>query len=654
MKHLLLFLIFLVTASASDPYKNITSYTLENGLKVYLYPDNKAENTAIDVDVKVGMKAESEDSAGISHLVEHIVFRDARVADRDYLDLFKKEGASYVNGYTRYFKTQYVTTIKSEKSYWIVEQFAQMLLDKNVTQKDLDVERGALQVEIGEFTWVDRYAPSLEDTIDFIKDIFPPQADFYKDEFSIDIKEEQKRKYFSRSIYRSNNQKFKLPEVMKHYNDYYYPSNMILNIAGNFDLEKMQKTIENSFGKFTKRDGKSVIKKVYKVAKLNQKPFKEFGIGLEGNSATIGTKFIADNPKKVIILRSYVEDLAVRLNKVFRNKNGESYGTHGGYSHHHDGAIATISFNAKLNSFDKNILYAQEQIQKEKNGELSDEIIFEALKSSKKFYNSQEHDSNSLMHMIFNYQNFQRVFKDAASPYAILESVTAQEFKTVIQQTFTNENSYNYIARSYKFFPYEVHILFGLLSFVMLYLIYRFYGTNVRKKIRLQRRVTGKFISFFVILVSIILAAIITEWIFYFSMKVLPISNLWASGYDAPLSYIIYFIDFLISVFVLYWVIKKLFKWFYIKLYATDHTLILSGSRNKYIQISDIKEMGVVRWSPTYFGKSHGISLLFWKPLLKITSHKNEEIYLRSYNAKELKSDLEFTIFDKDRRGKRL
>ena len=653
MRYILLFWIFLVTVSASDPYKNITSYTLDNGLKVYLYPDNKAQNTAINVDVKVGMKAENKENAGISHLVEHIVFRDARIEDRDYLDLFISEGASYVNGYTKYFKTQYVATIKSEKSYWIVEQFAQMILDKNVTQKDLDVERGALQVEIGEFTWVDRYAPSLEDTIDFIKDIFPPEADFYKDEFGIDIKEEQKRKYFSRSVYRSNNQKFTLSEVMKHYEDYYYPANMTLNVVGNFDLAKMQEVIQESFGKFTKRDGKSVIKKVEKVAKLNKKPFKKYDIGLETNSATIGTKFIADDPKKIIILQSYVRDLARRLNKVFRNKNGESYGAYGSYSHHHDGAIATISFNAKLNAFDKNILYAQEQIKKEINGELSDEMIFEALKASKKFYTSQEHDSSTLMNMIFNIQNFQRVFKNAQSPYALLESVTAQEFKTVVQQAFTTENSYNYIARSYKFFPYEAHIFFGLLSLAMLYLIYRFYGTKVDKKVRLKRRLTSKFVSFFVILISVIIAAIITEWIFYFSMKVLPISNLWANGYDAPLSYMIYFVDFLISIFVLYWVIKILFKWFYIKLYVTDHTLIVSGANSKYIQISDIKDMDIIRWSPAYINKSHGMSLLVWRPLLKITSHQNEAIYLRSYNAKDLKSDLEFTIFEKNKSGER-
>jgi predicted Zn-dependent peptidase len=650
MRYLLLILIFITTLFSSNPYKNITSYTLKNGLKVYLYPNDKAENTAINVDVKVGMKAEDEDSAGLSHLVEHIVFRDGRIEDRDYLDLFKKEGASFVNAYTKYYKTQYLTTIKSDKAYWIVEQFAQMLLDKNVTKEDLEAERGALQVEIGEYTWVDRVAPDIQNIFDKIEDIFPPQPDFYKDEFGIDIEEEQKRKYYSSFTYRANNQNFTLQKVMNHYNNYYYPSNMTLNVVGNFNLKKMKETIEKSFGKFAKRDGKSVDKKIYKVAKLNHKPYKKYGVGLDKNIATIGTKFISDDPKKVIILQSYVQDLADRLNKVFRNQNGESYGTQGRYSHYHDGGIATVAFNTQHNSFDKNILYAKNLLKKEQTGALTEEVINEALKTSKKLYDSQEHDSHSLMNLIQDYQNFQKAFDTNSSPYDILLSIAPDEFKTTVEQSFVPQNSYQYILRDYHFFAHEVAIFFALLSLLMFYLIYRFYGTKIHKQIIMKRRLTSGFVSFFIILLSLVIASIVTEWVFYFTMSMLPISNMWASGYDTPISYIIYFVDFLISIIVLYLVIKKLFKWFYIKLYATNNTLIFSGSNTKYIKMTDIKELKVIRWTPAHFGKVHGVSLLFWKPILKITSHQSDAVYIRAKNAKELKSDLEFAIFYEDRR----
>ncbi|MEJ2373523.1 MAG: hypothetical protein P8Y16_06995, partial [Sulfurimonas sp.] len=54
-----------------DPYKNIRYVKLDNGLQAYLLADKEAVNTQISVDVKVGMSIENEETAGISHLLEH-------------------------------------------------------------------------------------------------------------------------------------------------------------------------------------------------------------------------------------------------------------------------------------------------------------------------------------------------------------------------------------------------------------------------------------------------------------------------------------------------------------------------------------------------------------------------------------------------------
>ncbi len=70
----------------ADPYKKIDYFELENGMKVYLLSDNKAVNTQISVEVNVGYDVEDAKNYGLSHLVEHIIFRDQRVPYHDYLD----------------------------------------------------------------------------------------------------------------------------------------------------------------------------------------------------------------------------------------------------------------------------------------------------------------------------------------------------------------------------------------------------------------------------------------------------------------------------------------------------------------------------------------------------------------------------------------
>ena len=125
IKYFTLFFLLLIStvagANTSDPYKNIDYLVLDNGLKVYMLSDEKAVNTQIELDVKVGMNIESEKNAGISHLLEHLIFRDQRVPHKDYVDYLKGEGATFINGYTSDEVTQYVATIDSQNSFFLLK-----------------------------------------------------------------------------------------------------------------------------------------------------------------------------------------------------------------------------------------------------------------------------------------------------------------------------------------------------------------------------------------------------------------------------------------------------------------------------------------------------------------------------------------------------
>ncbi len=87
---LMLSLVFMLYAKDNveniDPSKNVNYFKLDNGMQVYLLADPKAEKTRIRLTVGVGYDNETESNYGISHLVEHLVFRDRRVPHHDYLD----------------------------------------------------------------------------------------------------------------------------------------------------------------------------------------------------------------------------------------------------------------------------------------------------------------------------------------------------------------------------------------------------------------------------------------------------------------------------------------------------------------------------------------------------------------------------------------
>ena len=637
----------MITALVANPYQNLTSYTLKNGLKVYLLPDQKAQNVYIEVDVKVGMGAEDENTAGISHLVEHTVFRDQRIKDHDYYDLIKQKGATNVNGYTSYYQTQYVTTINPENARWITETFAKMLFDKNVTQEDLRVEKKALQIEIGEPNWTDIFSyVKLNKLIDAISDLFPSSRNVYEDDFSIDSKL-GKVEYQQASQYKKNNKKFTLSEVLKHYHDYYYPSNMTLKIVGKFDEKVIKQTIEDTFAKVPKREGKTLKEPLIKDAKLDTKPYisyEESGIH-DTPQATLGTKVLVKNPKQMLILDAYMRDLADRLNREFRNKKGDSYSVYGGVGKYRNAAIATIEFSAPHESFDKNIQVAKAWLAKESAGDINDSTIHKALKQMDEYFKSAEHDVDSLLTTVNKYEDFKRYFQDDSkkNAYDIFKEISPDDFRTTLKETFTPEHAYIMIQRDYILFPYEGVVL-GLVFMFLFYLfLIKLFKAKVNKRhIRFQRRLTNRFVSLLIILFSITVSMFIYEWVIYLITG--KTSNDIISSYDIPLSYLFMIGDFILTLVVTYFVVKKLFSWYFSKLIVTENRLILQGAQSRYIDLKDIAYCETHPWSPKLWGKIHGVSLLFWRPLLKLVSNHSEELYLRSSNAKHLQEDLSKVI----------
>jgi len=648
MRFLFLFLLF-VEILGANPYKNLKEYTLSNGLKVYLLPDDKAKNVHIEVDVKVGMKIEEKSNAGISHLVEHIVFRDQRIENKDYYNLIQDKGATFVNGYTSYYKTQYLTTINPENAYWITETFSKMLFDKNVTDEDLRVEKGALQIEIGEPNWADIFSfVKVGKFFDFIADLFPPSYDIYKDDFGIDT-EKDKVEYQSSSTYKNNNKDFSLQEVLAHYHDYYYPSNMTLKIVGKFNLYKMKNLIQRTFGKVQKREGKTLVHPLYKDATLSNKPYLSYeNAGME-DSATVqlGTKLLADDPQKMLIVESYIEDLADRLNKEFRNKKGETYGVSGGISQYENAALATLYFSSPHDAFDKNIKIAKSWMYKETQGDINDSTIKEAIKQKLKHFEAVEHDVKSLMGTVNRSEHFQRFYENKAkkNPYQLLKELRPKEFRETLKKIFSRQNTYTIIQRDYIWFPYEGMILSFLMLIIFLFVIVKFYSAKVnRRKIRFHRRLTNRFISLVIILTSIMISMLLYDWIEYTLVKLLGLNPLWRESFDIPISYLIMIGEFVVSLLLAYFVIKKLFSWFSTKLYVTENSLILVGAKSRYINLKNIAYCEVSPWSPRLWGKIYGVSLFFWRPLLKIVSNQNEEIYLRNFHAHHLGDDLSTVI----------
>ena len=650
MKYILLLIgmFGLLFASAEhDPFANVRYFKLDNGMQVYMLSDPKAEKTDIKVKVNLGYDIETPKDAGLAHLVEHLVFRDARVPHRDYLDYFKEEGASYVNGYTRRYESGYLTTIGSDKSYWITQKFAQMLFDKNVTDEDLRIEQGALQTEIGEPHWYYRPLWAIKT---FFETIAPPQENFYRDEFGVPKEKEPLPRYYAQE----NNRRFSLQEVMQRYNDYYYPANMTLYIVGNFSDEKMKRLIEDTFGKVHKQGTKSIKEPKYHPT-LNHKPFLRFFEGAPENNGYIGAKYLLDDYEKYLILDIYTEDLAKRLQQQLRNRSGKTYSINPYNFTNKNAGVVSVAFDGLHDEFASNIETVKATIARDIK-EMNSTMVKKALKGYEdQYYSALEHDADTLKEFVnmTEYLREEHNITDKSS-YAIFKQITPERFINVVRSVFIPENTYSLIYRDYYFFPMEMGVLSLLVWILFFYLYIRSAYIALKKAgvrythrdVLFSRRLSNRFTGFLILMFTVIVSLVLWEWIKYLLSLWITGDPRWLMRIDVPYSYIITVLDPLLYL-ALFFLLYRLIWHYYYRIDVLEDKIVVLGNHIKVLPKEEIEKIETVNWKPSYFRHTLGHGLLFWRPLVMLKMRDGSRWYLRSANAVHLKEDLEKWIRQK-------
>lgn len=638
---LMLCYVTVLAAQTEDPFKNVAYMKLDNGMQVYMLSDPKAEKVQLEVDVGVGYDNETDNTYGISHLVEHVVFRDARVPHRDYLDYIQDEGGTDVNGFTKRYETGYVAAIAPSKVDWLVKTFAQMLFDKNVTQEDLRVEKQALQTEIGEPHWYHRPLYALKH---FLQSIMAPRDDIYRQDFGLPKKKELPDRYHAQQ----NNRRFTLNEVMQRYTTYYYPANMKLFIAGKFDAERMREQILRYFGSIDKNGSARVVEPHF-TPKLNGRPYRRFYEGTGDNYAYIGTKYLLDDYRKYLALSVYTRSLAQRLQQQLRNKDGKTYTVSDNSFGSDRAQVACIGFDGLSEVFSDNIKAAEAMISSDVEG-MSVQTIQNALKQyDDAYYRSIEHDTDTLMGLI-SMQQYLREEQNITerTSYDIFKSITPEFLQKSVREAFMPQNGYKFVYRDYYFFPMETL----LLSLLVLALFVAVYIMLIRREMRqkgiafthrdivFQRRVSSRFTGFIIITFTIIVALILSDWVIYFAFKWLTGDPYYLKSIDVPWGYLFSLIDPLTYMLIFFLLYRTLWR-YYAKLIVIDDAIVAVGNHVLPIRKEMVERVEVVPFKERQYSRTIGTMLRFYKPLVKLTLKDGSVYFIRSTNAQHLKEDLE-------------
>ena len=203
-------------------------HTLNNGLKVLIKEDHRAPLVAVQVWYAVGSVDEAEDKLGISHVLEHMMFKGTvRVPDNE-LKLLNASYGGHLNAITTPNYTYYYQTLPKDYLNLALELEADRMSGLHLKQRDFTTE---IQVVMEERRQrIDDNPQSL--AFEVFRYAAYPQSRYQNPVIG--------------SMDTLNN--IKLKDLQHWYNQWYAPNNATVVVVGNMNPTQTLTQIQRYFG----------------------------------------------------------------------------------------------------------------------------------------------------------------------------------------------------------------------------------------------------------------------------------------------------------------------------------------------------------------------------------------------------------------------
>ncbi len=221
-----LYTISAASGTGTDKYQTIETFSLPNGLKVFYDHVPDTPLVSIQAWVNTGSADESEKSAGISHLIEHMFFKGA--ANKKIAVIAKEIEAlgGYINAFTSFEETVFYVTIKNVYFNRALDVLAQTIINPSFDEDELKMER--------------------EVVLDEIK---RGKDDTYQTLFLTLYSLAYKGHPYNRPIigYENTVSSFDRESIFTHFKKWYAPSNINIVIAGDMPKQQVEQGIYKAF-----------------------------------------------------------------------------------------------------------------------------------------------------------------------------------------------------------------------------------------------------------------------------------------------------------------------------------------------------------------------------------------------------------------------
>lgn len=230
---LIFFLCFLFAPLSEAGLKEqVFETVLANGLKVILLENHKAPLVTFQVWYRVGSRNEAWGKTGLSHMLEHMMFKGTEKIGPEQFSRIIQENGGDDNAFTSADYTAYFENLSSDRIQVAIDMEADRMQNLVLRQEDFRTERMVVMEERRLRTEDNPQSVLIEQILATAFQIHPyrwPIIGWMED------------------IAR-----FTLEDLKAYYRTYYHPANAFLVVVGDFKKEELLSKIEKAFGPYPK------------------------------------------------------------------------------------------------------------------------------------------------------------------------------------------------------------------------------------------------------------------------------------------------------------------------------------------------------------------------------------------------------------------
>ncbi len=307
---------------------------LENGIRVISESVPYVKSISLGVWVDVGSRDEDEESNGITHFIEHMVFKGTKKRNARQIAEFIEDIGGYLNAFTTKENTCFYVRVLSEYLEKGIEVLSDLVQNPVFDRREIEKEKGVVFEEIKDVE---------DDFEEYIGDLLEYHI-FYPHPLGFPI-----------IGTRETVAEFTQDKLFEHLKKFYTPNRIVISASGNlkhdvlvdYVLKYFDLNLKNGF--YYKREKPNI-----KIARdyVIEKPSSQSHVCI--GTITYGAKDSKRDP--VLLLNTLLGDgMSSRLFQEIREKYGLVYSIYSFYSTFNDSGIFGVYFASDKKNVNKTL-----------------------------------------------------------------------------------------------------------------------------------------------------------------------------------------------------------------------------------------------------------------------------------------------------------